>query len=461
MSLYVHLFRIMPESTATINDLLEKQDIGKLLRSYVVPAMINMVVMALYNIVDRIFIGQGAGAMAICGLALTLPCVSLMTTIGTLTGVGVSARVSSSFTLRNIPLACKALGNALFLNIILTVSLILLTLCHLDTILLAFGGSEQTIPYAHKYLSIIIPGSLLTNLNFTCCNAFRAAGFSHKSMMIILTGVIVNILLDPILIFGFHLGIEGAAIATVISMAISSVLILKHFQNPANLLRLRLSDFRPHILLLCSLIGIGMAAFIMNITTSMVNIIMNRYLVNHGGDYAIGAYGIISCYSVLIATLMMGICQGMQTIVSYNFGTGNFLRTRRTLELSVQTGTLIVCAGFIIGELFAPWLVSIFTSNETLIALSTGGLRLTFIMMPLIGYQIIATSFFQSINKAPQAIVMNISRQFIFLIPALGIFSRLWGLTGIWLAIPFADFMATAITTLFLSREKWLKTASH
>ena len=279
-------------------------------------------------------------------------------------------------------------------------------------------------------------------------------------MMIILTGVIVNILLDPILIFGFQLGIEGAAIATVISMAVSSALILKHFHCPANQLRLKLSDFSPHILLLVSIIGIGMAAFIMNITTSMVNIIMNRYLVNYGGDYAIGAYGIISCYSVLVATLMMGICQGMQTIVSYNFGTGNFLRTRRTLELSIQIGTLIVCTGFIIGELFAPWLISIFTSNEMLITLSTGGLRLTFLMMPLIGYQIIATSFFQSINKAPQAIIMNISRQFVFLIPALGIFSRLWGLTGIWLAIPFADLMATLITTLFLSREKWLKKAA-
>lgn len=454
-------FIIMPEITGTTNDLSEKQDVGKLLRSYVVPAMLNMVVMALYNIVDRIFIGQGAGAMAICGLALTLPFVSLMTTIGTLTGVGVASRVSSALTLRNIPLACKALGNALLLNIVLTVLLILLALFHLDTILLAFGGSEQTIPYAHKYLSIIIPGSLLTNLNFTCCNAFRAAGFSHKSMMIILTGVVVNILLDPILIFGFQLGIEGAAIATVISMAVSSVLILKHFHSPANRLRLGISDFSPHILLLASIVSIGMAAFVMNITTSMVNIIMNRYLVNYGSDYAIGAYGIISCYTVLIATLMMGICQGMQTIVSYNFATGNFQRTRRTLELSVRTGTLIVCSGFIIGELFAPWLVGIFTSNEILIALSTGGLRLTFLMMPVIGYQIIATSFFQSINKAPQAIVMNISRQFVFLIPALGIFSRLWGLTGIWLAIPFADLMATVVTTLFLFREKWLKTAAR
>lgn len=450
----------MAEIKETAGNILEKQDVGKLLRSYAVPAMINMIVMALYNIVDRIFIGQGAGAMAICGLALTLPCVSLITTIGTLTGVGAAARISSALALRNVPLACKALGNAFLLNIILSVAVSIFALYHLDTILLAFGGSEQTIPYAHKYLSIIIPGSLLTNLNFTCCNGFRAAGFARKSMMIILTGAVANILLDPLLIFGFRLGIEGAAIATVISMCISSVLIIFHFRHPDNQLRLRLADFIPHTLLLVSIIGIGMAAFIMNITTSMVNIIMNRYLVNYGGDYAIGAYGIISCYSVLIAMLMMGICQGMQPIISYNFGTGRTLRVKKTLGLSIRIGTLIVCTGFIIGEIFAPFLVKIFTSDEQLINLSTEGLRLTFLMMPLIGFQIIATSFFQSVNKAPKAIVMNISRQFIFLIPALGIFSSHWGLTGIWLAIPFADLMATLVTTLFLSREKWLRTAT-
>lgn len=441
----------------TVNNIQEKPDVGKQLRTYVVPAMMNMIVMALYNIVDRIFIGQGAGAMAICGLALTLPCVSLITTIGTLTGVGAITRISSALALRNVPLACKMLGNALFLNLLLSVGLIFFSLYHLDTILLAFGGSENTIPYAHKYLSIIIPGSLLTNLNFTCCNGFRAAGFSKKSMMIILTGVIINILLDPILIFGFRLGIEGAAIATVISMCVSSILILFHFRSHRNQLRLRFSDFFPHFQLLVNIVGVGMAAFIMNITTSMVNIIMNRYLVNYGGDYAIGAYGIISCYSVLIAMLMMGICQGMQPIVSYNFGTGQVLRVKKTLVLAIRIGTLIVCTGFIIGEVFAPWLIGFFTSDVHLLNLSTGGLRLTFLMMPFIGYQIIATSFFQSVNKAPKAIIMNISRQFIFLIPALGIFSQQWGLTGIWLAIPFADLMATIVTTLFLSREKWLR----
>lgn len=428
----------------------EKRNARQLFRNYAYPAMINMVVMALYNIVDRIFIGQGAGPLAICGLALTLPYVSLLGTVGTLTGVGGAARISAAIALRNERLACRVLGNTIFLNVILSLILIIGSLWFLDPILLAFGGSEQTIPYAHKYLSILIPGSLLTNLNFTFCNAIRASGFSRKSMMIILTGVIANIILDPVFIFGFGMGIEGAAIATVLSMCISSVLIVIHFTGKRNTLHLKALCFRPQLLILISIIGVGMAAFIMNITTGMVNIIMNRYLENYGGDYAIGAYGIISSYSILISMLLMGICQGMQPLLSYNYGAGKLDLVKHILLTGIRSGSLIACCGFITGELLAPWIVKAFTSDARLLQLSEEGLRLTFLAMPLIGFQIVATSFFQSIRQAPKAIVMNISRQFIFLIPALGIFSKLWGLPGIWMAIPFADIMATFIAAFFV-----------
>lgn len=412
-----------------------------------------MVVMALYNIVDRIFIGQGAGPLAICGLALTLPCVSLLGTIGTLTGVGGASRISTAISLNNNRLACKILGNAIFLNLILSLILIIYSLINLNPILLAFGGSEQTIPYAHKYLNILIPGSLLTNLNFTFCNAIRASGFPRKSMLIILTGVILNIILDPVFIFGFGMGIEGAAIATVLSMCISSILIIIHFTGKQNTLHLSLQCFSPQILILVSIIGIGMAPFIMNITTGMVNIIMNRYLENYGGDYAIGAYGIISSYSILVSMLLMGICQGMQPILSYNYATGRKEFVRQTLRTAIHTGTGIACIGFLIGELFAPYLVQAFTDTPSLFHISKEGLQLTFLAMPVIGFQIIVTSYFQSIRQAPKAIIMNISRQFIFLIPALGIFSRFWGLIGIWLAIPFADFMATLIALFFIKKQ--------
>ncbi len=292
------------------NHMNDYQGIRKLLKSYTYPAMINMVVLALYNIVDRIFIGQGAGSLAICGLALTLPYVSLLGTVGTLTGVGVAIRIPTAISLGNLRLACKILGNAVILNLILSGILIILSFSYLDNILSAFGGSEQTIPYARNYLNILIPGSLLTNLNFTFSNAIRTSGFSRKSMTITLTGVIGNIILDPIFIFGFNMGIEGAAIATVLSMSVSSILIAIHFFTRSTPLKLSLTCFKPQLLILLSIIGIGMAAFIMNITTGMVNIIMNRYLVNYGGDYAIGAYGIISCYSILIAMLLMGPAKG-------------------------------------------------------------------------------------------------------------------------------------------------------
>lgn len=438
----------MPPSHTT-----ERTQIRKLFRSYAYPAMINMIVLALYNIVDRIFIGQGAGPLAICGLALTLPCVSLLGTVGTLTGVGGAARISAAISASNYKLATRVLGNAVFLNVAMNLILIVYSLFNLDKILLAFGGSEQTIPYAHSYLSILIPGSLLTNLNFTFCHAIRVSGFPRKSMMIILTGVIANLILDPVFIFGFNMGIRGAAIATVISMCISSVLIFLHFTGKQNTLRLVRLSFRPDLMILLTIIGVGMAAFIMNITTGMVNIIMNRYLVNYGGDYAIGAYGIISSYSILVSMLLMGICQGMQPIISYHYATGHREVLHDTLKYAIGIGSLIASAGFIISETGATWLVKAFTWDPQLRDISAEGLRYTFLAMPLVGFQIIVTSYFQSIRQAPKAITMNISRQFVFLIPALSLFSIWWGLTGIWLAIPFADLMATLIALFFILRQ--------
>lgn len=438
----------MPPSHTT-----ERTQIRKHFRSYAYPAMINMIVLALYNIVDRIFIGQGAGPLAICGLALTLPCVSLLGTVGTLTGVGGAARISAAISASNYKLATRVLGNAVFLNVAMNLILIVYSLFNLDKILLAFGGSEQTIPYAHSYLSILIPGSLLTNLNFTFCHAIRASGFPRKSMMIILTGVIANLILDPVFIFGFNMGIRGAAIATVISMCISSVLIFLHFTGKQNTLRLVRLSFRPDLMILLTIIGVGMAAFIMNITTGMVNIIMNRYLVNYGGDYAIGAYGIISSYSILVSMLLMGICQGMQPIISYHYATGHREVLHDTLKYAIGIGSLIASAGFIISETGATWLVKAFTWDPQLRDISAEGLRYTFLAMPLVGFQIIVTSYFQSIRQAPKAITMNISRQFVFLIPALSLFSIWWGLTGIWLAIPFADLMATLIALFFILRQ--------
>ena len=428
--------------------------IHKFFKNYILPAMFNMVVMALYNFVDRIFIGQGAGPLAICGLALTLPCVFLLSTAGTLTGVGAGTRIATAVSQHDYSLAGRILGNAIFLNVLLSGGLIVYSLYHLDFILKIFGGSEQTIPYARQYMTILIPASLLTNLNFTGCHAIRASGAFRASMSIVMTGVIANVILDPIFIFGLQLGIEGAAMATALSIILSSACLIRHFNRPDNPLKLQIRYFLPQFSILRSIITIGMAAFIMNITTGMVNIIMNRYLEHHGGDYAIGAYGIISSYSVLVSMLLMGICQGIQPMISYLYASEQHRQAIIMLTNGVGTGSLIACGGFLIGELFAPWLGKAFTSDTTLLRLSEEGIRYTFLAMPLIGFQLIVTSFFQSIRQAPKAITMNISRQFLFLIPALGLFSHRWGLTGIWLAIPFVDLMASLIALFFLYQLK-------
>lgn len=438
-----------------------QKDARQLFRDYVYPAMANMIVLALYNMVDRIFIGQGAGPLAICGLALTLPCVALLGTVGTLTGAGAAARIMTAMGAGDRRFAAKVLGNALALNAALSAVLVAVSLAWLDEILLAFGASEATVPYARQYLQVLIPGSLVGNLNFTFCHAIRASGFARRSMGITVAGVVANMVLDPVFIFGFGMGIRGAAIATVLSMGVSSALIARHFLGWQNPLRLRGASFKPHVLTLLSVIGIGMAPFIMNITTGMVNIIMNRYLVNHGGDYAIGAYGIISCYSILVSMLLMGICQGMQPIVGYYYGHGKRRQARETLNEALRLGSVVAGTGFIMGEVFAPALSKCFTWDARLAGMAAEGLRYTFLAMPVVGFQIVATSYFQSIRQAPKAIVMNISRQFVFLIPALGWFSARWGLTGIWLAIPFADVMAVLIALFFIRREERRQACSN
>ena len=326
-----------------------QKDARQLFRDYVYPAMANMIVLALYNMVDRIFIGQGAGPLAICGLALTLPCVALLGTVGTLTGAGAAAGLLPARGAGDRRFAAKMLGNALALNAALSTVLVAVSLAWLDEILLAFGASEATVPYARQYLQVLIPGSLVGNLNFTFCHAIRASGFARRSMGITVAGVVANMVLDPVFIFGFGMGIRGAAIATVLSMGVSSALIARHFLGWQNPLRLRGASFKPHVLTLLSVIGIGMAPFIMNITTGMVNIIMNRYLVNHGGDYAIGAYGIISCYSILVSMLLMGICQGMQPIAGYNYGARKYERVREAFFFAVKNGTVFLTCLAVLG----------------------------------------------------------------------------------------------------------------
>lgn len=433
---------------------LETEKVGKLLQSYSIPAIISMVVASLYNIVDRIYIGQGVGAMAISGLALTLPLMTLVTAIGTLVGVGASARISIVLGMKDLNWARNILGNAFVLTFLLSAVLITFSLLYMDEILILFGGSDQTIPYAKSFLNIVIPGSVFANIAYSFSGIMRASGYPRKSMYMIVIGVALNVVLAPVFIFWLDMGIRGAAIATVISMFVSSVFVLSHFFNPRHPVHFCRSSWRLRTRIIRNIMSIGMAPFLMNVTASVVYIIMNNQLVRHGGDLAIGAYGIINSYAILIIMIVMGLCQGMQPIVGYNYGAQNIKRMKDALLLTIRVAFIIMSAGFILTELFPRQLVMLFTTDKELIGMTSRGMRLAYLMLPVVGFQVVVSTFFLSIGKAPKAIFMSLSRQVIFLIPALYFFSGWFGLTGVWLAIPLSDLLAAVVAALFLANEK-------
>ena len=434
-------------------DLLGQEKIGKLLLSYSIPAIIGMIVSSVYNIVDRIFIGHGVGAFAISGLALTLPLMTGVAAIGTLVGIGSAARLSIVLGMGDAKWARNIIGNALVLTCVLSFVLVTGTMIYLDDILVLFGGSEQTIPYARAYLAIVIPFSVLTNLSYSFSNMMRAAGHPQKAMITILIGVILNIILDPIFIFVFDMGIRGAAIATVISMFVSAVFAMSHFFNKKHLVHFTLPAMKLKKRIIINIVSIGMAPFLLHVAGSCVNIIMNNLLVDHGGDLAIGAYGIINSYAMLMVMCLLGVCQGMQPIVGYNLGAGNMVRVKAALLLTLKVSAVIMTGGFLICELFPTMLAKAFTDDPQLIDITRTGLRIAVMMFPIVGIQIVSSSYFQAVSKAKKAIFISLTRQVLFLMPLLYILAHFFGLIGIWASLAASDFIAVVVAALFLRRE--------
>lgn len=433
---------------------LGREPIAKLLLKYSIPAIVGMVVVSLYNIVDRIFIGQGVGAIAISGLALTFPLMNMVAAVGTLVGVGASTRISIVLGMHDVKWARNILGNAFFLTFIASALLVVPAMIWMDDILRLFGGSDLTIPYASEYLRIVIPGSVLTNLSFSFGGMMRAAGFPRKSMLTNIIGVGLNAILDPIFIFGLEMGVRGAAWATVLSMAVSTLFVMAHFASAKNEVRFEREGFRLKKRIIRNIVSIGLAPFLMNTAASLVNIVMNRQLYDTGGDLAIGAFGIIGSYGAFIVLMIMGLCQGMQPIVGYNFGAHKLKRMKDTLILSIRVATGMTCFGFLLGELAPGALISLFTDDATLRAITLPGMRIVFAMLPVIGFQIMVAQFHQSIGLAGEAIFMSLSRQVLFLMPLIYLFGRLWGLDGVWWALPVSDTVATLTAFLFLIRVR-------
>lgn len=429
---------------------LEHQKIAPLLLSYAIPAVIGTMVNAMHHIVNRIFIGQAVGALAIAGLTLTFPILMFLQAFGMLVGAGASTRVSIFLGRKENELAENVLGNAFTLTFILSFLTIIPSLIFMEDMLVLFGGSEQTIPYAKDYLYISIPGNLLAALSFGFNAVMRASGYPRKAMSYMVLGGVLNVILDWLFIFVFDWGIKGAAWATIFAMSATSILVLMHFYGSESIIRLKKAYYKPNRRIMLSIFTIGMSPFAMQLAGSMVNVIMNQSLKEHGGDLAIGANGIISSIGMLFVLLIMGITQGMQPIVGFNYGAGNQARVKETFRFVLIAATMITSLGATCSLLFPEWIVRAFTTDTELIGISANGLQITLSAFFIVGTQIVISQFFQSIGVAWKAMFLSLSRQFLYLIPAILILPRFYDLNGLWMAAPFSDILAAITAWLFL-----------
>ncbi|MDE6445382.1 MAG: MATE family efflux transporter [Alistipes sp.] len=444
-----------PKSAATE---LGTERIRKLLVQYAVPAIIAMTASSLYNMVDSIFIGQIVGPLAISGLALTFPLMNLAAAFGSLVGVGAATLISMRLGQRDYDTAQRVLGNVVVLNVIIGVVFGAAALVFLDPILYFFGGSETTVSYAHEYMAIILSGNVVTHMYLGLNAVLRASGHPKQSMYATVNTVIINTVLDALFIYGFGWGIRGAAIATVLAQVVTLVWQFRILSDKSELLHFRRGIYKLRKRIVRDIMAIGMSPFLMNLAACFIVILINKGLQRYGGDLMIGAYGIVNRLGFFFVMIVMGVNQGMQPIAGYNFGARQYERVLRVLRLTIMGATCVTSAGFLIGE-FAPGAAaSLFTKDDELISLAATGMRIVFAFFPIIGFQMVATNFFQSIGMAGKAVFLSLSRQLLFLVPGLlflpGFFDSAtsWnGSWGVWCAMPLSDLLAAVVAFFMLT----------
>lgn len=431
--------------------------IRKLLVQYAVPAIIAMTASSLYNMVDSIFIGHGVGPLAISGLALTFPLMNLAAAFGSLVGVGAATLVSMRLGQRDYDTARAVLGNVVVLNTLIGVGFGALALAFLDPILYFFGASEATIGYAREYMTIILAGNVVTHMYLGLNSVLRASGHPRKSMYATVNTVVINTALDPLFIFGFGWGIRGAAIATILAQIVSLLWQFRILSDKSELLHFGRGIYRLKSRIVKDIVAIGMSPFLMNLAACFIVIFINKGLKQYGGDLMIGAYGIVNRLGFFFVMIVMGVNQGMQPIAGYNFGARQYDRVLRVLKLTAIGATAVTTFGFLIGELAPRLAVSLFTTDEELIRLAATGMRIVFVFFPIIGFQMVATNFFQSIGMAGKAIFLSLTRQLLFLLPGVFFLPLLFeratawnGGWGVWCAMPLSDLLAATVAFFML-----------
>lgn len=436
------------------------EKVSKLLRQYAVPAIIAMTASSLYNMVDSIFIGHGVGKFAIAGLALTFPLMNLGAAFGALVGVGASATISMLLGQKNYDMANKVLGNVITLNTIIGIVYTIVFLAFLDPILYFFGASENTIGYARDYMTIILFGNIITHMYLGLNAVMRSSGMPKKAMYTTIFTVVINAILDPIFIYVFDWGIKGAAIATVIAQSLALAWIVRIFSNKSLVIHFKKGIYKLKARIVKDVISIGMAPFFMNTAACLIVILINQGLQRHGGDLAIGAYGIVNRVSFVFVMIVLGLNQGMQPIVGYNFGARQYNRVTGALKLTIIIATAIMTLGFLAAEIFPRAICMIFTTDEDLIRHAVKGMRIVFMCFPIVGFQIVTGNFFQSVGMAGKSVFLSLTRQLLFLLPGLLVLPHFLGTNGIWISMPVSDALSSFVAFVILyTQMKKFKTS--
>ncbi len=452
----------MEQSKTNQFNVLAEKPVGSLLMQYAIPAIVAMAASSVYNIIDGIFIGQGVGAEAIMGLALTGPLMSLTAAFGAMVGVGAATLMSVKLGQKDYGTAQKILGNVVIMNLTLGIVLGLLLLVFINPILRFFGASDVTLPYARNFMSIILVGNVVTHMYLGLNALLRSTNRPQKAMCATIGTVVLNCILAPIFIFVLGWGIRGAATATIMAQMIMLTWQLRLFSNKDELIHLNRSIIKLDVKIVKESLLVGLPQFLINLCACLVAAMMTRSLTTYGGDMAVGAFGICNRFILFIVMVVIGLNQGMQPIAGYNFGARRYDRVLGVLKKALIFGSVITLTGFVIGVFFPTPFVSVFAKDSPqLIKLSAHALSCMVMMFPIVGIQIVSTAFFQSIGYAPKSIFLSLTRQLIFLVPAIFILPHLYAdpLEGLWHAAPVADGLASvlAITLLVLQVKKFKK----
>ncbi len=434
---------------------LGEERISKLLINLSVPATIGMMVNALYNLVDTIFVGRGVGALAIGGLTIAFPIQMVIMAFAQMIGIGAASAISRSLGAKDIERADYVAGNSFLLIVILSSIIAAIGLIFTEPMLRFFGSTDTILPYAKDYITIILWGSIFFSFAMSSNNLIRAEGNAKVAMATMLIGAILNIILDPIFIFVFKMGVKGAALATVISKFVSFIYVLTYLYSGKSSLKVKLHHLKPKLRIMIEILTVGFASFARHVAGSVVAIVVNNSLRIFGGDMALIIIGILHRVIMFVFMPLFGVVQGMQPIVGFNYGAKKLDRVKETLKLSLITTTAIATFGWLIIELFPFAIISIFTREPEIIEKGTTIMRIVISVIPLIGIQIVGATLFQALGKAVPSLILALLRQVLLFIPLIIILPRVLGLglLGIWIAYPAADILSVVLTVIFLRNE--------